>query len=209
MNETEQVMQLQTATYHMPRVSPGQQVLWYKRGFADKGSVEVAYMIHCGERTATIVSATGKRADAVRHIQDPKLKLSPEQRENGAWDFTEDYRELERFKVEVRVRLERLERHLGMGEAPEVIMEDGEVVVAKAAKERSIRGNAGADRLAQHRALVKKAREMGVMIPAQASRAEIEEAIAQALARDGADVPSDMDVDEELEEEFEDDPEDE
>lgn len=165
--------------YAMPQANPGMQILWYKKGVVDRTSVEVAYMLHTGARTAVICSMTGRRVDAVRHVDDPKLQLNADQRENGAWDYTDDYKEMLRFKLEVRSRLERLERHLSL--APLFVV-DGEEVTPEAARPLTLKGQAAAERLAAHRRMLQRARELGVMLPAQATKAEIEQAIADAVA---------------------------
>lgn len=100
-------------SFRMPKAPPGIQVLWYRNGIRDKTRVEVAYMLNAGERTASIhAMMTGRRIDAVRHVDDPKLLLSNDQRENGAWDFTDDYKSFLDFKQQVEDRLQYLERQV-------------------------------------------------------------------------------------------------
>jgi seryl-tRNA synthetase len=94
----------------MPEVAVGTQVLWYRYGRRRKQDAMVGYIIQAGARTATVFLANGRRMDAVRYIDDPKLDLSADQREQGAWDFTEDYRELQKFMKSIRRELDELTR---------------------------------------------------------------------------------------------------
>lgn len=100
-------------SFRMPKAPPGIQVLWYRNGVRDKTRVEVAYMLNAGERTASIhAMMTGRRIDSVRHVDDPKLLLSNDQRENGAWDYTDDYKEFMNFQKQIEDRLQFLERQV-------------------------------------------------------------------------------------------------
>jgi len=75
--------------FKMPDVTLGKEILWFR--FGEKGKqAEVAFVIKKGERNLRIRTAGGIVIDAVRHVDDPKLKLSEEQRTSGAWDFTDD-----------------------------------------------------------------------------------------------------------------------
>ncbi|MBM4401615.1 MAG: hypothetical protein FJ045_06660, partial [Crenarchaeota archaeon] len=97
--------------FEMPRATIGMPVLWYPTGRREAKTSRVAYMIHCGGRTATLQVSNG-RVDAVRHVDDPKLDLSQDQREQGAWDFTYDWKELQEFKQQVNARIAELEKEV-------------------------------------------------------------------------------------------------
>lgn len=75
-------------SFVMPRPVIGQTVLWYPNG--DKnGDPEVTIVRKRGHRTIVIGTALGVNREAVRHVDDPKLKQSVSQRESGAWDFND------------------------------------------------------------------------------------------------------------------------
>lgn len=74
--------------YQMPHVDIGTPVVWYAKGERRGSEAEVGFVMHCGGRNVVLYTARGRRVDAVRHVDDPKLRLSMEQREMGAWDFT-------------------------------------------------------------------------------------------------------------------------
>lgn len=114
MKETEtDSLQQSINEYRMPRANTGLLVLWYRNGHRDRTRVEVAYMLHAGERTATIYSLMSqRRVDVVRHVDDPKLQLNPEQRENGAWDFTDDYKAQHAFRESIEERISAMERQM-------------------------------------------------------------------------------------------------
>lgn len=75
-------------SFVMPKPVIGQTVLWYPN--ADKnGDPEVTIVRKRGHRTIVVGTALGVNREAVRHVDDPKLRQSLSQRESGAWDFTE------------------------------------------------------------------------------------------------------------------------
>lgn len=79
--------------YTMPRPCRGQAVTWYAHGTAN-GPGETGFVMEIGKRNIVLHRASGVCMDGVRHIDDPKLKLSAEQRESGAWDFTDESKRL-------------------------------------------------------------------------------------------------------------------
>jgi hypothetical protein len=79
----------QIAEFVMPKPCRGQAVTWYASG-TRSGVGEMAFVLEVGRRNIIVNLASGVNMETVRHIDDPKLQLSAEQRESGAWDFTED-----------------------------------------------------------------------------------------------------------------------
>lgn len=72
----------------MPKPARGQAIVWYPHGVKDCNS-EVAFVLQVGTRNIILSRASGVCEESVRHIDDPKLQFSAEQRESGAWDFTD------------------------------------------------------------------------------------------------------------------------
>lgn len=100
------VSQEQIMNFQMPRVRHGELVAWYPTGTRSQAP-EVAQVFRVSGRNVHLVTATKGVKEAVRHIDDPKLKLNSDQREMGAWDFTEAAKEnaqrLEELEDEVRL----------------------------------------------------------------------------------------------------------
>ena len=82
----------------MPRPCPGQTVTWFPSGARD-GKGENANVLNSGKRNIIIMRASGLAMESVRHVDDPKLKLSAEQRASGAWDFTERDKQLDTIQA--------------------------------------------------------------------------------------------------------------
>ena len=85
--------------FEMPAVQHGQIVAWYQNGLASS-KPDVAYVNRVNARTVTLLTAVNGIKETVRHVNDPRLRGHHEQRENGAWDFTEAHKRAElRLKV--------------------------------------------------------------------------------------------------------------
>jgi len=54
-------------------------------------------------------TSDGQIFDAVRHLEDPKLRINVEHRENGAWDYTDHYKKELAAREDLGNRLARLE----------------------------------------------------------------------------------------------------
>jgi hypothetical protein len=98
--------------FEAPKIPLGSPVLWYRTGTVDSKHAQLGFVIHAGHRTLTVRLSSGQRVDAVRHCTDPKLELSAEQREQGCWDYTPHYLEMERRWNDVEERLDALERQI-------------------------------------------------------------------------------------------------
>lgn len=90
----------------MPKAMPGQTVNWYRHGTAAE-KVEIAVVMAGGNFRGLALKTlgTGQLRQPVRHVSDPKLQLSADQREHGAWDFTD-------HDKQQQARLARLETEL-------------------------------------------------------------------------------------------------
>lgn len=182
MTESVRDQDQEEQNYSMPQATQGMTVLWFPNGLPNRSSVRVAYMLQCGGRTAVLQVSDGRRLDAVRHITDPKLRLNEDQRENGAWDFTDDYKELIEFRAVMEDRIVRLERrdyelvkdrHAKRKEAGKIGEKDEDG--------RTLRGQRGANRLSRYQELRCKAKEMELKIPFGIKLVELERLIADNL----------------------------
>jgi hypothetical protein len=54
-------------------------------------------------------NANGRIQEGVRHSDDPKLDLNSDHRENGCWDFTEEWKRVEERTEDIMSRLGALE----------------------------------------------------------------------------------------------------
>lgn len=144
-------------SFVMPAVSVGTTVLWYKHARKTNRAVPAVVVaksarnIQCRPFTASIIY------EAVRHIDDPKLELSADQRETGAWDYTEDHHRL----ANLERRLDRIEASLGdkVPKAPEEPKDPR-------------------DFQAEYRELKEMATNLGIEFTGNPKRAWLEEAIA-------------------------------
>lgn len=106
---TEVVTQEQLENFVMPRVKMGSIVEWYATG--KRGSVpQIGFVVRALPRSIHILTATAGVKEAVRHIDDPKLKLNPEQRETGGWDYTEDAKAQQQMLADLDERIRALEK---------------------------------------------------------------------------------------------------
>ena len=79
---------VEIAEFVMPKPCRGQAVTFYSSGTKDSVG-ETAFVRDVGRRNLVLHLSSGNCVDTVRHIDDPKLSLSVEQRASGAWDFTD------------------------------------------------------------------------------------------------------------------------
>ncbi|HHK42056.1 MAG TPA: hypothetical protein ENJ50_06515 [Planctomycetaceae bacterium] len=110
------VSQEEILSFEMPVPPIGLPVLWYSTGFDDSRRRQIGFVRYVSARNIGITLPGGQKVDAVRHVDDPKLRLNPEQRETGAWAFTPDYiatlERLEGYSAEIadlKSRLSKLE----------------------------------------------------------------------------------------------------
>lgn len=197
-------------SYAMPQATAGLPIVWYPMGMYDRTNRMVAYMVHCGNRTAVIQTSTGQRRDAVRHLSDPKLKLSDDQRENGAWDFTEEYvrgREMEKTLLE---RLQRLDERHNVLIAKIIQMEDQMASKPRTTNESpraqgrprktdqtekagiSERGKKGTERFRLYREKLQRAIDLNLPIAPRPKMAELDAAleVANSVSEDIAESQS-------------------
>ena len=82
--------------FKMPKVYQGQPVVWYKDGTKNANVFTIGLIIKATPANVTLLLPEFRqsRRDAVPHVNDPRLKLGTDHRENGAWDFTPYHREM-------------------------------------------------------------------------------------------------------------------
>ncbi len=54
-------------------------------------------------------TADGKIMEGVRHVDDPKLEWNNDFRENGSWDFSDEWKRLEKEHKDIEARIAALE----------------------------------------------------------------------------------------------------
>ena len=106
--------------FKAPKAKFGQPVAYYINGVKDTSrKPELGWVIRTGERTIHlyVVSATGGTLvrESVRHIDDPKLQLNADQRESGAWDFTDYDKEQTALRDEMNDRFDAIEKAVVAG----------------------------------------------------------------------------------------------
>lgn len=155
----------QIAEFSMPQATTGTLVMWYRSARRSGSDAIVAYILHCGARTAQLFLASGRRVDAVRHIDDPKLGLNQDQREQGAWDFTPESKKFAADKMELEKRVASLEK------AVEALSK------SKGGIKKKPGPPPGTDNLADYRRLKQRAENLGLN-PNQ-KKAELQDQIDQ------------------------------
>lgn len=95
--------------YVMPTIHVGSPVLWYPTGLKNSRPPIVVFVNRAFHRTVNISKIRGGGETAVRHVSDPKLQLNSEQRQSGAWDFTEERLQYEAERRDILDRLVTLE----------------------------------------------------------------------------------------------------
>jgi hypothetical protein len=113
-DEVRKIKQDEIEAFTMPKPCLGQSVTWFHSG-TRTGLGEIAWVLKAGHRNIVLQRASGLAVETVRHVADPKLQLSVEQRESGAWDFTDqDKKSLanEKLLAELVERVKTLEEFI-------------------------------------------------------------------------------------------------
>ena len=103
------------ALYRMPPVSVGTQVVWYPRA-SRTAKPMLGFVSRCetnGQNIDIYVpTELGYALDSVPHITDPRIAAGHEQIANGAWDYTDEYKQKIADRHAVEERLAKLESEL-------------------------------------------------------------------------------------------------
>ena len=107
-------------SYKMPAAMKGQSVLWWPHGQRQSGYEEIGHVLRVSGRNLRIRLGDGRVMAAVKHADDPKLKVNESQREDGCWDFTDadkywrdESARLTTALAELAKRVEALEKKKG------------------------------------------------------------------------------------------------
>jgi glycine cleavage system H lipoate-binding protein len=104
----------QSLEFVMPQVLQGAVVQYFDASLAESRRVS-GFVVKISKTRRTVdvyVPSRGNIVEQVRHIADPKLKLSNEQRENGAWDFSADAQDTRQQLAKLEQRINDLETKL-------------------------------------------------------------------------------------------------
>jgi hypothetical protein len=145
----------------MPSVGIGETVVWYRHGTRNSQH-EIATVYKRSARNVHLLTATNGVREGVRHIDDPKLQLNPEQREMGAWDTSEFNRDLQAQIADMQDDLKELKR--GMA-----------AMIAKPKAKPVVNENGG---FAQYRRLLEKAESLGIAMEGRPKKDWLVEQIA-------------------------------
>ena len=107
----ESVTELLQMDFDMPEVDEGTPVAYYPNGKRDTSFPQLGFVIRISRsgRNLMLRTADGQVFDAVRHLEDPKLRINSDHRENGAWDYTDHYKKERDARDDLGNRLARLE----------------------------------------------------------------------------------------------------
>lgn len=102
--------------YKQPTVYRGMPVIWHPHGIVSNRGAVVAFVTSCHpNRNNVALFIPGHRfgiRESVLHVSDPRLKLGNDQRENGAWDYTEAHLEDQKQRESLLDRIGSLEKKL-------------------------------------------------------------------------------------------------
>lgn len=81
--------------YVMPKVGVGMPVKVFPNGQPGEAPI-MAFVIKCGDRSVAAKNMLGQAFGAARHVTDPVLLNRDDafRRDCGAWDFTDDRKEM-------------------------------------------------------------------------------------------------------------------
>jgi len=107
----ESVTKLLQMDFDMPEVDEGTPISYYANGKRDTSFPRLGFVIRISRsgRNLMLRTSDGHIFDAVRHLDDPKLRINSDHRENGAWDYTDHYKKERDAREDLGNRLVRLE----------------------------------------------------------------------------------------------------
>ena len=112
-----------TENFEMPEVVIGTPVTFYATGMVEGTEPRIGFVVRMSRsgRNLVLRAAGGGYYESVRHIDDPKLKINSDHRENGAWDFTEYHKDTKLAAAELAERLNRIEEVMVIGKVEEKV----------------------------------------------------------------------------------------
>lgn len=115
--------QVEIAAFVMPPIAVGDKVRWYQFGVRDESRVASATVCRVLARSIDLQVDGAMYRNAVKHADDPRLKISSEQRDSGCWDYTINHNKQQAFEHEMRQRIEDLERRMNARESDSPVAE--------------------------------------------------------------------------------------
>ena len=153
-----------TETFEMPEVAIGTPVTFYTTGMVAGTEPRIGFVVRMSRsgRNLVLRAAGGGYYESVRHIDDPKLKINSDHRENGAWDFTEYHKDTLMAAKALAKRLNRIEEVMGLSGPTE------EKAEKKPAEPQEV----------SYKSLREKALELGIEFKGNPKRQWLEEKVA-------------------------------
>jgi hypothetical protein len=106
-------IQAELTNYVMPKAERGMPIVWYPQGITNRNG-KLAFVQNATHGRNNIdVFVAGQRVSsfsACPHATDPRLKLGVDQRENGCWDYTEEWKRQEAWRASVDEQLAALKK---------------------------------------------------------------------------------------------------
>lgn len=104
--------------FKMPVVEVGCPVSFYPHAQKDKYA-QLSFVVRVSKtgRNLMLRNANGQIHEGVRHYDDPKLDWNVDHRENGCWDYTDEWKRSEEQAKDILSRLEALEAKLSAAKA--------------------------------------------------------------------------------------------
>lgn len=133
-----------TENFEMPEVVIGTPVTFYATGMVAGTEPRIGFVVKMSRsgRNLVLRAAGGGYYESVRHIDDPKLKINADHRENGAWDFTEYHKDSLMSAKALAKRLNRIEEVMGLGgpieEKAEKVSAEPQEVSYKSLREQAL-----------------------------------------------------------------------
>ena len=96
--------------FKMPVVDVGCPVSFYPNAQKDQYA-QLCFVVRVAKtgRNVMLRNANGQIHEGCRHYDDPKLEWNVDHRENGCWDFTDEWKRAEKQAKDILSRLEALE----------------------------------------------------------------------------------------------------
>ena len=154
----------------MPNVTQGDTILWHKSGIRGNGT---------RAQTAIVLQVSGKNIDLwllaskqfmphVRHVDDPRLRLNEDHREQGGWEYTVSHEADKQWREGIESRLAWLEKPKPTG--------------VKLPSPTKMPSNAGKG-LVKYRKLKDEAKALGVEFKGNVATVWLQQEIDKVLAK--------------------------
>ena len=116
--ELTQIEEAAARDFNMPTVEVGCPVSFYPNAQKNQYA-QLAFVVRVSKtgRNVMLRNANGQVHEGVRHYDDPKLDWNVDHRENGCWDYTDEWKRSEEQAKDILSRLEALEAKLSAAKA--------------------------------------------------------------------------------------------